>query len=159
MSNFFSNVIRKNNRFALTKPHFLNFELVPAVKNDALQMPPKEETCKKTQVFQHFMFNMLKQSWRQLQGGESADSLVFHFFNGYFFDVPVQTNRMIIPTNSAAEEQHELVAASLVRWPSAGKSLLNRACHGKITYKVVPPRWLSWFITSIALVYRWYTYS
>ena len=35
---------KKNDHFASTKPHFLNFELAYVAKNDALQMPPKDET-------------------------------------------------------------------------------------------------------------------
>ena len=49
IQNFFSNV-KKNESFASTKTHFLNFELAHAVQNEALKMPPKDEKCEKHKV-------------------------------------------------------------------------------------------------------------
>ena len=68
---------QKNDRFACTKHHFLHFELAHAVKNILSKCLPKTKTVKKTLGFQHFILRMKKKMCRQLQGGESSDSLVF----------------------------------------------------------------------------------
>ena len=74
--NVFSNVMQKW-PFCLNETIFSKFELAHAVKTDALQVPPKDEKCKKHRVFSISCSTWSKKSWRQLQGGESADSLVF----------------------------------------------------------------------------------
>ena len=45
---FFSQRDKKNDRFACTKYHFLNFELAHAVQNDTFKMPSRHEKCKTT---------------------------------------------------------------------------------------------------------------
>ena len=69
--------VKKNWVFRLDENAFAEFWIGPRSTKWTFENAFERWKMWKTQGFEHFSFNMAEKSWRQLQGGESADSLVF----------------------------------------------------------------------------------
>ena len=67
--------------FRLNEDAFLEFWIGPRSTKWSFENASQRWKMWKTQGFEHFSFNMAEKNWRQLQGGESADSLVYGRFN------------------------------------------------------------------------------
>ena len=69
--------VKTNWVFRLDENAFAEFWIGPGSTKWTFENAFERWKMWKTQGFEHFSFNMAEKSWRQLQGGESADSLVF----------------------------------------------------------------------------------
>ena len=79
--------------FLLNENAFSEFWIGPRSTKWSLENASQRWNMWKTQGFEHFSFNMAEKSWRQLQGGESADSPVsICFYHLVILHQPIETN-------------------------------------------------------------------